>query len=264
MPAQRYVSSELTHFVGRALPTDEERYSLLVEILNGGTLGLEPGGVTINVSKPFSANTMFNPHVVCFCDIPVDDLEIHMRKYSLFGLSFKKSFLLPLGANPVFYIANESLVKSLSSHAWNEAYLDPTSTDIYKLQTRLQSIPEDDRVTTRTRRDHFNAMVDLYQNVFLKLYEGGIPLPVVEGKPLTALHLLNLFLNMDVFSWCKLFDAERMTDDEENYYMEREWRVVGQVEFSLDDVWRIFIPSAFAARLRLDVPGYRNQVNFTD
>ena len=30
---QRYVSNELTHFVGRGLEADEERYSLLVKIL---------------------------------------------------------------------------------------------------------------------------------------------------------------------------------------------------------------------------------------
>ena len=46
--------------------------------------------------------------VVCFCDIPVTDLAIHMTKYSRFGLSFLKPFLISKGANPVLYVANNS------------------------------------------------------------------------------------------------------------------------------------------------------------
>lgn len=33
-----------------------------------------------------------------------------MQKYSRFGLAFLKSYLLAKGANPVFYIANDSVV----------------------------------------------------------------------------------------------------------------------------------------------------------
>lgn len=35
---QNYVSSELTHFVGRSLENDEERYKLLVEIIRTGRI----------------------------------------------------------------------------------------------------------------------------------------------------------------------------------------------------------------------------------
>jgi hypothetical protein len=37
-------------------------------------------------------------------------MEIHMMKYSRFGISFRRDFLVSLGANPVFYIANNSPV----------------------------------------------------------------------------------------------------------------------------------------------------------
>jgi hypothetical protein len=39
---QRYVSDELTHFVGRALPDYEQQYDLLVKILTSGWL-IAPG-----------------------------------------------------------------------------------------------------------------------------------------------------------------------------------------------------------------------------
>ena len=53
---------------------------------------------------------MYSPDVICFCDIPVSDFVIHTRKYSRFGIAFPKSYLLSKGANPVFYMANDSVV----------------------------------------------------------------------------------------------------------------------------------------------------------
>ncbi|WP_370631585.1 hypothetical protein [Methylovirgula sp. HY1] len=37
---------------------------------------------------------------------------MHVRKYSRFGLAFKKDFLIERGACPVFYVANESPVSA--------------------------------------------------------------------------------------------------------------------------------------------------------
>jgi hypothetical protein len=45
---------------------------------------------------------------VCFCDIPVADLSLHIGKYSAFGIAFTKRFLVKRGASPVFYIAKDS------------------------------------------------------------------------------------------------------------------------------------------------------------
>lgn len=66
---------------------------------------------------------LYRSQVVCLCDIPVSDLEIHMRKYSPFGLSFLKPFLVEKGANPVFYIARNS--KALKFFAGRENELTP-------------------------------------------------------------------------------------------------------------------------------------------
>jgi hypothetical protein len=114
MPTQRYVSPELTHFVGRRLSEDQQ-YSLLGnDILKAGWLmhppidGPQPnevlrGSPLVGGSRtPDVDNTeAAYSQVICFCDIPVTDLEIHMTKYSRFGLSFLKPFLVDKGANPV-------------------------------------------------------------------------------------------------------------------------------------------------------------------
>ncbi len=43
MPTQRYVSPELTHFVGKRLSSEDQQYSLLVnDILKGGCLKFPP------------------------------------------------------------------------------------------------------------------------------------------------------------------------------------------------------------------------------
>ena len=109
---QRYVSNELTHFVGRGLEADEERYSLLVKILKSGWLTPGPvqdpqkGQSTLITTSgaKFSDQGMYDPQVVCFCDIPVADLSIHMEKYKQFGLAFTKEFLIKKEARPVFYM----------------------------------------------------------------------------------------------------------------------------------------------------------------
>jgi len=89
MSLQRYVSKELTHFVGSGR-TEEEQYSTLVhdiirdgwlktsstfstdakpeETVEGGTLGYG--------KNPFAPiGEMYQPRVVSFCDIPEGDLE---------------------------------------------------------------------------------------------------------------------------------------------------------------------------------------------
>ncbi|MGE3623429.1 MAG: abortive infection system antitoxin AbiGi family protein, partial [Bdellovibrionales bacterium] len=108
---QRYISDELCHFVGRG-KTDDQQYDLLVnKILKTGWLthpphhnAAIPRTAGLDLSKPISTDEAIKYQVVCFCDIPVSDLSIHIKKYGKFGLSFKKSFLIDRGACPVFYI----------------------------------------------------------------------------------------------------------------------------------------------------------------
>jgi hypothetical protein len=72
------------------------------------------------------------------------------------------------------------------------------------------------------------------------------------------------FLLLWVFPFIKYFDAKLPLDDLHNYYMEREWRVCGNVEFALKDVSRVFFPASYAARFRTDLPCYFGQISFVD
>lgn len=244
MPTQRYVSPELTHFVGRGLAEDEQ-YSVLVDaILKTGWLKHDPTNPTpyeilqtrslVSGRPPRDDTEAVYAQVVCFCDIPVTDLEIHMNKYSRFGLSFLKPFLIGKGANPVLYVANNSPALPFGlpgSGSGDEPW---------------------------PRRALFEGNVRLYQEFYRAAQPG---LSTQEHK---MLHTLNFFLTTSVFSFIKFFDDSTSDEDEANVYMEREWRVLGDVNFALADVHRVFMPERYAERFRADLPNYIGQLTYSD
>jgi hypothetical protein len=237
MPTQRYVSPELTHFVGEGLGEDEQYSVLVKDILKTGWLKHTPTNPTPNeflksgtlVSGTQSrgdTEAMYSQRV-CFCDIPVTDLEIHMNKYSRFGLSFLKRFLIDKGANPVLYVANNSPALPFG---------------LPGTESREGPWP---------RRDVFQGNVRLYQDFHWERMAKFPP------------HL-DFFLSNFVFSFIKYFDDSTSDENEANVYMEREWRVLGDVNFALADVHRVFMPQRYAERFRADLPNYVGQLTFSD
>lgn len=260
-PLQRYVSKELTHFVGQKLPA-EQQYSLLVEILRSKWLTHPPhnpnisGNLTVNTKARMSKNEMYVPEVVCFCDIPVSDLDIHIEKYSPFGLSFLKSFLVGKGANPVFYVAKNSEVR-VPREFWD-------ASELKDAHERSLAVGADAFFRMVPRSEYYDKMVREYHEV-LPLLEGLVrqhqESPGVTGD---FRRLLNLqgFLDFHVFSFTKFFDDTKPDDDPANFYMEREWRMLGNLDFRLEDVHRVILPESYAKRFRQDVPKYAGQVTF--
>ena len=67
-----------------------------------------------------------------------------------------------------------------------------------------------------------------------------------------------------MFSFIKFFDDSTSDDDAANVYMEREWRVLGDVNFGLANVHRVSMPQRYAERFRADLPNYVGQLTFSD
>ena len=65
---------------------------------------------------------------LCFCDIPIAELSIHVKKYSCFGLSFSKQFIIGKGGKPVLYIPKQIAVD-----------LDIACSNTYFFLSKLQS-----------------------------------------------------------------------------------------------------------------------------
>jgi hypothetical protein len=288
--AQRYVSSELSHFVGRD-KSEEEQYSLLVKILRSGWLTHGPNHdptvartAGLDFSKPISTDEAIKYQVVCFCDIPENDLSIHVNKYSRFGLAFKKEFLIDAGACPVFYVANEGRVPAgavfnpgdfmsriqganAKGGVDRALYFDTSVRGILDLLAALDSFCSNDGT------EYFKGTVprDEWKSRFCTLLGlNDAQAQAVEAslkgnfQAKQSLAICTDFLLNYVFSFVKCFDAKRPFEDEANYYMEREWRVANNVSFRIDDVVRVFFPASFAARFRSDLPAYKGQISFID
>jgi hypothetical protein len=287
---QRYVSSELSHFVGKDKP-EQEQYHLLLHILKAGWLlhkpfdPTQPRTARLDFSRPISTDKTIDYEVVCFCDIPSSDLAIHVRKYSKFGLAFKKEFLIEKGACPVFYVANDSSVPITPDQLFapgdfvdriGEArakgtvhrglYFDTSVRAILDLLVALDTFCCDEG-------DRYFKGVDAteFRGRFVHLL-GLSPAQVasvenaLKGKTeasQTVRRCTDFLLNW-VFTFMKCFDANRSFEDEDNYYMEREWRIGDNVRFTLDDVSRIFFPASYAQRFRGDLPSYVGQITFID
>jgi Putative abortive phage resistance protein AbiGi, antitoxin len=288
--AQRYVSNELCHFVGKG-KTPEEQYDLLVnKILKAGALThgpnhdlAAPRGLGLDLSKPISTDEMLKYEVVCFCDIPQGDLHLHVRKYSSFGLSLQKEFLIDRGACPVFYVANESPVPEFELFNQQDfadrlkaaqqkgmvdraLFFDTSVKAIIDILLGFDVICSDepDRYFKRLDSSVFKERIKLLFGLTepkLLAFEASIKGNAQAAK--TIRNCTNFLVNY-IFSYVKAFDAKRPFEDERNFYMEREWRVANNVTFAIDDVSRVFFPKKYAARFRQDLPEYVGQVTFLD
>ncbi|HEY6460175.1 MAG TPA: abortive infection system antitoxin AbiGi family protein [Polyangiaceae bacterium] len=272
----RYVSNELTHFVGRARADDNDRYGVLLKVLKEGCLTAPPAttshfGMTFD---PFelTGEELVSVHSVCFCEVPVSDLRVHTRKYGRVGLAFSKSLLVKRGANPVFYVAADSPSLVVDHEAYARALAEYVADaagaerrygvpfNSFKLRENFA------RLTTRRKRFH-EAAADYLPAMSMAIARLiSSREPRVPGR-VTAAHLEAVvdFLNREFFAYVKVFDTSHPDDNRASYYAEREWRVASDVRFSLLDVERIILPDrSFAKRLRVDVPEFDGQLTFVE
>jgi hypothetical protein len=251
MNAQSYISTELTHFVGRAKPTDEERYALFLKILQGGWLQashleeLGPGFTMLsNGQKRLSTNAAIKCTMLCFCDIPPEQLQVHMQKYGSFGIAFSKEALLRQGAMPVWYVARNARNRAVG--------IGPrTVADRFdELWTEIQRI--------RCDLEEYVAGIDGAPTFLSKL---SPPNTCAGHRVLGRYSALQGELEELVFARTKFFTAGLPEYHNENYYMEREWRLHEGLAFRLEDVVRVILPRNYVDRFRVDVPDYDRVVN---
>jgi hypothetical protein len=251
-----YISPYLTHFVGRSLPTDEDRYRLLITILEHGLLRAPDWSDAstrnhegrrvihkmqrrsqINYSRALSRHDKYLSAAICFCDIPLDDLAIHTTKYGRFGLSFPKTFLVQRGASPVFYVAATSPTDEIAPPE--------------RQYQGHQMLP---------RAELFDMAEKEYAD---QIVRPGQPVssPVGATPYRDPLERFKAFANGYLFPFLKFFDPEKPDDDPENYYMEREWRVLGVVVFNTTDIAKVTIPQAYRGRLIADTDILPNAIH---
>jgi hypothetical protein len=297
--AQRYVSNELSHFVGSGKADPAEQYDILVKVLKTGWLTHSPEGhrgASLQLGKPISSDEFIQYRVVCFCDIPEPDLAIHVQKYSKFGLAFKKDFLTDQGACPVFYVAKEGPIANPKINMVSDQLVDRVKAALAK-----QDQPKPRQAAIEGILDralYFDMSVEIVCDVLYALDAfcneenqrqfRGLPIERVKrrlgqffslsgaqidlletglkgnAQAANASRMITEFLMHHIFSFIKCFDAQLVPDDQRNYYMEREWRIAGNLSFNLNDVHRVFLPSGYAKKFRNDLPAYSAQLSFVD
>lgn len=260
---QRYISKELVHFVGRGMDA-QRQFLLLQKILSDGWITHPPhnpnisGNLSVNTGVSISANEMYSPEITCFADIPVSDLSLHMEKYSPVGLSFSKEFIAEAGGVPVHYLPIDAQVKRVKNVDAEEIHkLTEEHGPEHLIEHLHEAVP---------KGRHFDEMLREYHelfSIFQKLAQKEDPSPGVSGLFKRVIELQRFF-DFHIFSYFKFFDHRKPDDDPENFYFEREWRIVGNVNFTVDDVKTVFFPRRYSNEFREAFPKYAGQVIFTD
>jgi len=237
---KRYESDQLTHFVGRGKSSDKERFDLLVKILSEGELR-GSGKNVVSPNAKISKREMFDPNIVCFCDIPLSGLTIHTEKYGSFGLAFQKAHLVNKGATPVFYVALGSRVRDVETGTWitRGDYLD-------KMAVRALDLLDSDTRKEKQEIHPLNAAINGER------IEGPI-LTARQDAPHVSVHH---FMVAEILPFIVPFDERLPIHHKDNYYMEREWRIGGPLRFVASDLAQILLPKRFHPELEKRLPNY--------
>ena len=207
------------------------------EILKGGWLSfpphnhsIDPGQIEIDSLNYQKINDMFNPHCVCFADIPKTELKIHIKKYSRFGIAFYKPFLIEKGANPVFYIEENS----------NVYKNDFSFSGDYNLINRV---------------DYYQEFCNKTKFYFLQKYLNKSN----SGDEYRDTMEIWRFL-VNLFSHFKVWNNNLEDDELHNYYFEREWRTTNNINFQLSDIVMIILPEKYENQFKINFPEYAGEL----
>lgn len=259
----KYISDNLSHFVGRSLKSDDERYELLIKIITEERLLAninKPDNPGVSSRNDYSCEKVGEVYeridCVCFCDIPDEALEIHIKKYGYFGVGFNRSFVSSHGAHPVMYIPQNHNIKEILK---TDTIKHPNKyfSEIARVNHNLLAF-----LMFLNMGIPFSNLLQLLQNNPLIVRN----LSLIDEKTLTEIsegraHQL-LFAQLasmnKLLAFVKIFDDSLDECESENYYMEREWRLIGNLNFVTSDIKKVYLPSdEYRKRFVNDVPNFK-------
>ena len=205
---QDYTTENLYHFVGSGHPLDHDKnFGILKDILRSKYISHPPHNhgsseikYQINMESSLLDEKLILPNIICFCDIPFNSLDVHIKKYGFFGVAVSKVFLAARGARPVMYMPY--IKDSIGTPHGTELIKDIDS--IYKKLYELSGY-ENARNVTRSLGD-------------------------VPGD--VALHVIKSCMEKDFMAFIKPYDVTLQNTNESSFYMEREWRLLNNIEFN--------------------------------
>jgi hypothetical protein len=96
-----YISNKLTHWVGKN-KSQKEQYGILLKILKEKRLLF--GNPRWSLGKKYPDLRVKRLSIISFTDIPLSESKLHCKRYSKFGISFNKAYLVNRHATPVGYM----------------------------------------------------------------------------------------------------------------------------------------------------------------
>jgi hypothetical protein len=237
----RYTSEELFHFVGLRDPFDHKsNYSTLLKILKDQLLSHPPhsrfdNSRTINWDAKFEAGELLVSQVTCYCDIPYEALGLHVQKYGFFGISFNRRFLVKVGTRPVTYVP---IQPNDRFSGWGSPH------------------------TITMLRDWLRTRDGFYEHVVAPI-EQRVTIRHLDIKPpdaKEAIIAVDDLLTEHFFAFLKVFGADLHDETPENFYMEREWRKLGNLSFWPDEVVSVIVHRDFIGRLASEFPEYAHKI----
>ncbi len=261
-----YTSNLLCHFVGRSKPSDDERFDLLVKIIKGTQLIAnlsnpdKPESLLHGGYKCENVGEVFNKcDCVCFCDIPNEALDIHINKYSKFGMGFEKNFIAEQGARPVMYVPqNYDIIergdgetsKSETPRRPNEYFPSVLRTTANLLPLIMITNP------ILNWQQIMKTLASLGLDNHLNLFNSNVRNNYFCGKSHSMLFSIIQGVATQM-AYVKLYDSTLPDNHPDNYYMEREWRSLKNIVFSLNDIKTVYIPSVeYKERFIEEFPDY--------
>jgi len=238
--AHNYTSGELFHFVGFSSPNDDARnYEKLSKVLNDGWISSPPhhkswGKIGYRVEWPqqLHSEKLIVPDVTCYADIPFECLSIHTAKYGKFGVALARDYLIKYGARPVMYIP-------MSANDWQSIHGQTLLKDI---ETIVKSFNEQ---VIRLSPESLNNVRDV-----------GAPLT----SPEAASSAMKSMVFKDFLAFLKPFNSELDLHDPNNFYMEREWRRLGNMEIQAEQLTKVVVAKGYKERTASDFPLYSNHI----
>jgi len=223
----QYVSDELFHFVGRHESKPEKQFELLTKILsNGALLSSRQSKTSGGIASQEKIISGELTKIAAICFCDIPR--------SLLDIHTKKYSKFGLSFTKRF----------LSSRGAKPVSYIPLKSQATKGKgTRGEEIP-------KRLRQVINGLIQL---------KGS------KAKPGSNLASQWEFLTDEFYYFIKMFDEDLPQDHLKNYYMEREWRLVGgptraQLNFSLDNVHAVMVPKGFRHKLLSEFKSLGNRV----
>lgn len=188
---------------------------------NDPSIGIQ---LIIEAGRSVEKGELIRQSISCFCDIPFDQLDIHISKYGAFGVGVSKYWLSIFGARPVSYVPRPSS----RPDTWGHTLTTELQALITGIQAHLHPTGPWEKTSTRTVGAELTSseeVIDCLESVF----------------------------NRELLAYLKFYDSDLPPDHPENYYMEREWRKFLPMPLEMA-LLEVVVPSSYEEKFRSRFP----------